>query len=68
MDEAMGRSFLRQYMPVKPIKWGIKVWCSAESTTGYIVQFDVYCGRQQAPSSHGLGYDVVMKLAEPYLD
>jgi len=29
IDEAMvpfkGRSFLRQYMPVKPIKWGIKV-------------------------------------------
>jgi len=34
IDEAMvkykGRVFFRQYMPKKPIKWGIKVWMIAE--------------------------------------
>ena len=34
IDEAMvkykGRVFFRQYMPKKPIKWGIKVWILAE--------------------------------------
>ena len=26
----------RQYMPAKPIKWGVKVWTLAERTTGYM--------------------------------
>ena len=25
-----------QYMPEKPIKWGVKVWALSESTTGYM--------------------------------
>ena len=38
IDEAMvkykGRIYFRQYMPKKPIKWGIKVWMIAEPKTG----------------------------------
>ena len=71
IDEAMvpfkGRSSLRQYMPIKPIKWGMKVWCAAEADTGYLLQFDVYCGKRQDGTQRGLGHDVVMKLARPFL-
>jgi len=43
IDEAMipfqGRSSLKLYMPAKPVKRGIKVWCRADSQNGYICQF-----------------------------
>lgn len=51
-DEAMiifqGRSFLKQYMPMKPVKRGIKVWVIADSTAGcfsrveYIVVYNCH--------------------------
>ena len=70
IDEAMvafkGRSFMKQYMPAKPIKWGFKVWTVAESGTGYISGYEIYTGRRATPSQHGLGYDVVMQLTEVY--
>ena len=38
IDESMcahkGRSSHVQYMPNKPVKWGLKVWALAESATG----------------------------------
>jgi len=34
----------RQYMPKKPQKWGIKVWCLADSVSKYVFNFDIYCG------------------------
>ncbi len=56
-------------MKNKPTKWGIKLWVLAESSNGYTVHFNVYIGKSQheEPSTHGLGYDVVMKLVNPYL-
>jgi len=33
----------RQYMPKKPQKWGIKVWCLANSTSKYVFNFEIYC-------------------------
>jgi hypothetical protein len=40
VDEAMtgfkGRFHLKQYMPAKPTKWGIKAWGLADSTNGYL--------------------------------
>ncbi|KAK7089368.1 hypothetical protein V1264_025076 [Littorina saxatilis] len=70
IDEAMvafkGRSTLRMYMPIKPIKWGMKVWCAAESNTGYLLQFEVYTGRRADGTQHGLGHDVVMRLSSPF--
>ena len=39
VDEGMvkfkGRLFFKQYMPKKPVKYGIKVWMAAHSKTGY---------------------------------
>ena len=70
IDEAMvafkGRSHLKQYLPAKPIKWGFKIWTIAESSTGYVSDFDIYTGKRDRPSAHGLGYDVVMKLSTQY--
>lgn len=34
----------RQYMPKKPQKWGIKVWCLADSSSKYVYNFEIYCG------------------------
>ena len=72
VDEAMigfkGRSLLKQYMPGKPTKWGIKVWQLCESITGYTSQFQVYTGRREAnQDNRGLGHRVVMNLLQPLL-
>ena len=52
MDEAMikfqGRSSLKQYMPVKPIERGIKMWVLGDSSNGYFSRFEVYTGRMTA--------------------
>ena len=59
-----------QYMPKKPVKWGIKVWVCADSVTGYICTFDIYCGANSSEQPHpkGLAYGVVMKLLQPSLN
>ena len=63
---------VRQYMPKKPCKWGIKIWCLADSTSKYVYNFDVYCGRTieahvRVPLRHGdpsLAQEVVLNLVE----
>ena len=72
IDEAMvkykGRVFFRQYMPKKPIKWGIKVWMLAEPKTGYVSNFEVYLGKSTS-SEHAeltLGTRVVMDISKPF--
>ena len=48
IDESMilfkGRSSLKQYNPMKPIKRGYKLWVRADMD-GYISKFDIYQGR-----------------------
>lgn len=55
VDESMipfkGRSSMKQYMPMKPIKRGYKVWCLADSKTGYIIKFSVYTGNNKFEKS-----------------
>uniref|UniRef100_A0A1X7UCR2 PiggyBac transposable element-derived protein domain-containing protein n=1 Tax=Amphimedon queenslandica TaxID=400682 RepID=A0A1X7UCR2_AMPQE len=55
------RSSLKQYMPMKPVKRGIKVWARADSTNGYISRFQVYTGKETS-SETGLGSHVVKDL------
>ncbi len=49
-DEAMikfqGRSSLKQYMPKKPIKRGMKVWVLGDSSNGYFCRLDIYTGKK----------------------
>jgi len=62
-------SFL-QYLPKKPVKWGIKVWVCSDSVNGYIVTFDVYTGADPSVPSYpkGLCHHVVTKLLTPFFD
>lgn len=61
---------LRQFMPAKPTKYGIKVWMAADAKNGYVSNFAVYLGQAENNPRriHGLGYDVVMKMTAPFLD
>lgn len=69
MVKSRHRSGIRQYIKDKPTKWGIKLWVLADSSNGYTVDFNVYIGKAARTnvSEHGLGYDVVMKLMQPFL-
>lgn len=67
VDEAMvkfkGRLGMKQYMPMKPVKRGLKVWEIAEASSGFVCDFQVYTGkRQDGATEHNLGYPVVYDL------
>ena len=68
IDEAMvpfnGRSSLKQYMPKKPVKRGIKVWMLADAKNGYVSSFEVYTGKKGDTVEHGLGARVVKDLTK----
>jgi hypothetical protein len=78
MDEMMIRykgSYCpaHQYMPNKPEKWGVKVWCLVDSTSKFEYNLDIYCGKNangpegQAPARVGEGNmarNVVLGLME----
>ena len=64
VDEAMvafkGQLSMKQYVPLKPIKRGIKVWECTDSSNGYVCNLQVYTGRQDGGvTEHGLEYRVV---------
>ena len=43
----------RQYMPKKPQKWSLKVWCLVDSKSQYVYGFDIYArknGENMKPS------------------
>lgn len=66
IDESMiafkGRSSIKQFMPVKPIKRGFKTWVLACPRTGYTFAFDPYTGKSGEPCTGGLGSSVVHRL------
>lgn len=72
IDESMilfkGRSSMKQYMPLKPIKRGYKVWCRSDSNTGYLYEFYIYTGKSETGTEEGLGYKVVKILTEKLID
>ncbi|XP_033125117.1 piggyBac transposable element-derived protein 3-like [Anneissia japonica] len=66
-----GRSCLKQYNSMKPIKMGYKLWCRADNL-GYIGQFIVYQGKGSDgvletvyPESYGQGDKVIHDLTRP---
>lgn len=62
----IGRSAMKQYLPLKPVKRGFKVWVVAESETGYFLDLQVYVGKEGGDTEHGLGEKVVLGLTEQY--
>lgn len=72
VDEAMikftGRCSFLQYVPKKPCKWGIKAWAVADSESFYLLDFNIYAGKdEQRPADVLLGTHVVQQLVAPYL-
>lgn len=72
VDESMiifkGRSTLKQYNPMKPIKRGYKLWCLADQH-GYISNLSIYQGKEEVIDefhNFGLGERVVLNLTKPY--
>ena len=66
IDEATikfkGRSSLKQYLPMKPIKCSFKVWVRADIQNGYLCNFDIYTGKEESAETN-LGGKVVKKLS-----
>ena len=52
IDEHMvkfkGQHAIKQYMPMKLIKGGLKMWCRNDFATGYLFQFDMNGGKQES--------------------
>lgn len=63
MAKFKGRSSLKQYMPLKPIKRGVKIWSRCDALTGYIYDINIYCGKETIVQEGTLGERVVNKLA-----
>ena len=63
IDEAMipfkGRSTMKQYLPLKPVKRGFKVWAISDATNGYMYDFNVYTGATEGREM-ALGEKVVL--------
>ena len=68
LDESMaafqGRSPIKQYMPMKPHKWGYKIWGLASDD--YLLRVEVYEGKEPHPSAHGATYDLVIRITDGY--
>ena len=49
VDEAMikfkGRCEILQYLPIKPTKWGLKVWACCDAKSFYLLMYSIYTGK-----------------------
>lgn len=55
-----------QYLPLKPTKWGIKVWVMADAVTGYCCNLQIYTGREGNHAEKGLANRVVIDVIIDY--
>ena len=58
----------RQFIPIKPSRFGIKAFTQAGSTSGYVLGSKVYTGKETNVVQKDLGKRAVMLLMEPFLD
>jgi hypothetical protein len=63
MTKFNGRSSIKQCLPVKPVKQGIKVWMRCDSLTVYTYDMNIYAGKEPNPGKGTLGEIVVKRLA-----
>ena len=68
MRKSKGKTYFRQYIPNKLNRWGIKIWGLCESTTGYLLNWIIYTGRERDMINAGIGHYVVMSLMDGYLN
>ena len=62
MTKFKGRSSLKQYLPMKPVKRGIKTLIRSDARTGYVYDANVYHGKETEILYGTLGERVVTKL------
>ena len=62
MVKGKGKNPFKQYLPMKPIKRGTKIWELACSCCGYLYDFQVYTGKSGGNSERGLAHRVVTDL------
>jgi len=64
-----GRSSVKQYMLMKPVKRVYNVWYLSEYRTGFVSQFDIHSRRSDTHgfSSFFLGERVVLSLCDTYI-
>jgi hypothetical protein len=55
---------IRQFLRNKPIRFGIKVWCSASSKSRFVNQIEVYEGKGHMMGEEGMGFEVVAILVK----
>ena len=71
IDQSMikfkGHLSFRQYLPGKPIKWGIKVWVLCESDPRYVSNMQVYTGKVEGRQEKGMAHRVCMDLLTPVM-
>ena len=63
-----GKVHFRQFIPIKPGRFGIKAFSLAESGSGYLLNSKIYTGKEGDVVQRDLGRTAVMSVIEPYLD
>ena len=58
---------MKQYIKIKPIKWGFKYWYRWDSVTGYVYQLEL-CQGQKKKRELNLGSSVVLDLCQVLKD
>ena len=58
----------RSYMPMKPAKYGTKLFWICDAKNGYALQSIPYCGKLNNEREVGLAENVVLKLSERYFN
>jgi len=62
-----GDFFLKEYLPGKPTKWGIKAWGLADTANGYLLKCVIYKGKKEIRQQDLLlGEQVVLQLTENF--
>ena len=62
MTKFKGRCSFKQYLPMKPVKRGIKLWMRCDPQSGYTYDVNVYTGKDDQGLSIPLGEKVVKTL------
>jgi hypothetical protein len=59
-----GRCSFIQYMPNKPVKYGLKFWSLCDAETRYVLALDLYSGKKGNTIEHNHSRNVVLRLVD----
>jgi hypothetical protein len=59
-----GRCSFLQYMPKKPVKYGLKFWLLCDTETRYVLALDLYTGKIGNVVQRDLATNVVLRLVD----